>query len=75
MLRIEASSIERLSDAEAAGQPWLLSARVLGVKASGSLEAIGYFDDWSKMVNLAWCAASDLGFALSCHSRFVYHFH
>ena len=55
MLRIEASSIERLSDAEAAGQPWLLSARVLGVMVSGSLKGIGYFGDWSKIVNLAWC--------------------
>ena len=53
MLRIEASSIERLFDAEAAGQPWLLNARVLGVKASGSLKGIGYFGDWSKIVSLA----------------------
>ena len=55
MLRIEASSIERLFDAEAAGQPWLLNARVLGVKTSGSLKGIGYFGDWSKIVSLAWC--------------------
>ena len=54
MLRIEASSIERLSDAEAAGQPWLLSARVFGVMVSGSLKGIGYFGDWSKIVSLVW---------------------